>query len=387
MWGNWWLSCWPGRGSDGGQDVGPGRSFGGVADYCLHDPRMPGEAHHPESAERVEWTETRNLATSEGERAGRIMAATAEASPELKCLAGVAATGRKLEKPVCHYSLSWAKDEKPDRQEMRRAAQESLKALGMERHQALVVSHRDGQPHVHVIANRVDPESGKAAGLNRSKLKLSKWAEEYERGQGKIRCPQRERNNARRGQGKRVQDRVSRPTGRHRREEMNPQQEERQAIPAGRAGAGAGGLAAGRGARGVGAASEAAWQGARGTGETEQAGVVGALRASPAAAGILGERLPRGAGALQAMAGAGRRSARDRRGDPRTNGSAGTLPGGVGGAATLGAGFVGKRAFRSGAGDREQGGRILPRGPGRVGETGAGGGAVERALTGFLQSS
>ena len=28
-------------------------------------------------------------------------------------LAGVAATGRKLEKPVCHYSLSWAKDEKP----------------------------------------------------------------------------------------------------------------------------------------------------------------------------------------------------------------------------------------------------------------------------------
>ena len=210
-----------------------------MADYCLHDPRMPGEAHHPESAERVEWTETRNLATSEGERAGRIMAATAEASPELKRLAGVAATGRKLEKPVCHYSLSWAKDEKPERQEMRRAAQESLKALGMERHQALVVSHRDGQPHVHVIANRVDPESGKAAGLNRSKLKLSKWAEEYERGQGEFRCPARVRNNARRGQGKRVQDRFSRPTGRHRREEMNPQQEERQAkIPAARSGSG-----------------------------------------------------------------------------------------------------------------------------------------------------
>ena len=174
----------------------PGRSFGGVADYCLHDPRMPGEAHHPESAERVEWTETRNLATSEGERAGRIMAATAEASPDLKHLAGGAATGRKLEKPVCHYSLSWAKDEKPDRQEMRRAAQESLKALGMERHQALVVSHRDGQPHVHVIANRVDPESGKAAGLSRSKLRLSQWVGKYEREQGEIRCPQREPREA-----------------------------------------------------------------------------------------------------------------------------------------------------------------------------------------------
>ena len=66
----------------------PGRSFGGVADYCLHDPRMPGEAHHPESAERVEWTETRNLATSEGERAARIMAATAEASPESQAPGG-----------------------------------------------------------------------------------------------------------------------------------------------------------------------------------------------------------------------------------------------------------------------------------------------------------
>ena len=181
----------------------PGRSFGGVTDYCLHDPRMPGEAHHPESAERVEWTETRNLATEQGDRAARIMAATAEASPELKRLAGAAATGRKLEKPVCHYSLNWAKEEKPDRQEMRRAAEGSLKALGMERHQALIVSHRDGQPHVHVIANRVEPESGKAAGLSRSNLKLSKWAERYEREQGKIRCPARERTTSagRRGSG------------------------------------------------------------------------------------------------------------------------------------------------------------------------------------------
>ena len=74
----------------------PGRSFGGVADYCLHDPRMPGEAHPPESAERVEWTETRNLATSEGERAARIMAATAEAGPELKRLADVAGSLKAL---------------------------------------------------------------------------------------------------------------------------------------------------------------------------------------------------------------------------------------------------------------------------------------------------
>ena len=107
---------------------------------------------------------------------------------------------------MCHYSLSWAKDERPDRQEMKRAAAESLKALGLEKNQALIVSHRDGQPHVHVIANRVDPESGKAAGLSRSKLRLSKWAEGYEREQGKIRCPMREINNDRRSRGERVVD-------------------------------------------------------------------------------------------------------------------------------------------------------------------------------------
>ena len=201
----------------------PGRSFDGVADYCLHDRWVPVQGH-PESAERVEWTETRNLATSEGERAARIMAATAEAAPELKRLAGRAATGRKLEKPVCHYSLNWAKEEKPDRHEMLRAAERSLKALGMERHQVLIVSHRDGQPHVHVIANRVDPESGKAAGLSRSKLRLSKWAERYEREQGKIRCPARERNNKRRGEaGKRVVDGRGHSGGRFRRERMSPQ--------------------------------------------------------------------------------------------------------------------------------------------------------------------
>ena len=137
---------------------------------------------------------------------------------------------------MCHYSLNWAKEEKPDRQEMLRAAEASLKALGMERHQALIVSHRDGQPHVHVIANRVDPESGKAAGLSRSKLRLSKWAERYEREQGKIRCPARERNNKRREAGERVVDGRGHSGGRFRRERMSPQREPREAIPAQREG-------------------------------------------------------------------------------------------------------------------------------------------------------
>ena len=68
------------------------------------------------------------------------MAATAEAAPELKRMAGGSAVGWKLEKPVCHYSLNWAPDETPERQEMSRAVDESLKALGLEKHQALIVA-------------------------------------------------------------------------------------------------------------------------------------------------------------------------------------------------------------------------------------------------------
>lgn len=215
--------------------AGLGRSFRGVTEYCLHDRRLEGEPHL-QSSERVEWTETRNLATSQGERAARIMAATAEAGGELKRLAGVAASGRKLEKPVCHYSLNWAEKEKPDRGEMRRAVEGSLQALGMEGHQALMVAHNDGHPHVHVIVNRVDPESGKAARLSRSKLELSRWAEGYEREQGQIRCRQREVNNERRSVGESVVDGRGHSGGRWRRERMSRHQEQRVRIPPGRDG-------------------------------------------------------------------------------------------------------------------------------------------------------
>jgi len=133
------------------------------------------------------------------------MAATAKAALDLKRLAGGAQGGRKLAKPVLHYSPSWAQDETPDRQEMSRAVDGSLEALGLKGHEALIVAHDDTRhPHVHVIANRVDPETGEAAKLGNSKLRLSRWAEGYEREQGRIRCEERVKNNARRRAGQEV---------------------------------------------------------------------------------------------------------------------------------------------------------------------------------------
>ena len=201
------------------------------AKYCLHDAPEPDEAERPESTDRVEWAETRNLA-SRPERAAGQMAATANAAPELKRLAGVSAAGRKLEKPVVHYTLSWAKDERPDRAEMNRAAEETLEALGLERHQALVVAHNDkAHPHVHVIANRVDPETGKAASLRGDRHKLSRWAERWERERGQVKCPERVKNNAERAKGTPTKDRKSLHTARHRRERMHPPRVQRRVAP------------------------------------------------------------------------------------------------------------------------------------------------------------
>ena len=113
----------------------------------------------------------------------------------------------------------------------------SLKALGLEGHEALIAAHDDTRhPHVHVIANRVDPETGKAAKLGNSKLRLSRWAEGYEREQGRIRCEARVKNNARRRAGEEVV-RIpwQRPLhwARFRREGMPPGQARRAAAPGG----------------------------------------------------------------------------------------------------------------------------------------------------------
>jgi hypothetical protein len=178
-----------------------GRSFRGVALYYLHDKRQDGEAERLTSG-RVAWVETVNLPTGDPERAWRIMAHTALAQAELKAAAGIKATGRKLSKPVFAYSIAWHPDERLTKAEMLEAGRSSLKDQGLEEHQAIILAHTDKpQGHVHIIVNRVHPVTGKAATLSNSKLKLSQWAEAYERKRGKVYCPQRVENNARRRRG------------------------------------------------------------------------------------------------------------------------------------------------------------------------------------------
>src|SRR5690606_30720533 len=78
-----------------------GTSFKGLTAYLMHD------IGSRDSAERVAWTHTHNLATDDPQKAWKVMASTAKSQAELKAEAGVKNTGRKSNAHVMHYVLSW----------------------------------------------------------------------------------------------------------------------------------------------------------------------------------------------------------------------------------------------------------------------------------------
>lgn len=118
------------------------RSFRGLAAY-LQAGRLRQEQN------RVAWSASRNLPTSEPELAAKIMRATA-------------AQNVYVRQPVYHLALSFDPGDVIDRGAMERVADRVLAALELQEYQALLVAHRDrGHPHVHVLINRVHPETGK----------------------------------------------------------------------------------------------------------------------------------------------------------------------------------------------------------------------------------
>jgi hypothetical protein len=117
-----------------------GKSFRALAWYLSNG----------EEQSRVAWAVGRNLPTSDPELAATFMRATAARSD-------------RVEKPVYHLALSFDPGDSVDRAAMERVAVRVLERLGLAEHQAVIVAHRDrGHAHVHVLANRVHPETGKA---------------------------------------------------------------------------------------------------------------------------------------------------------------------------------------------------------------------------------
>ena len=168
-----------------------GRLFAGVVAYLTHDAHTADD-RRPASSARVGVVEVENLPECDPETAGRIMHGTARDADELKRLAGVSTRGRKLDRPVYHYSLSWAPGERPSAEDKLAAARASLRAVGMEDRQALVIEHTDRKhQHVHVVVNRVSAEDGRAASVSHDARALSRWARTWEREHGGLRCTRR----------------------------------------------------------------------------------------------------------------------------------------------------------------------------------------------------
>ena len=118
--------------------VTSGSNFSGLAAY------LTGER------ERVAWTEARWMIGTDPKEVAREMEAAAGQSS-------------RVEKPVYHISISFDPADAPTREQMQEAADQVLKDLGLEEHQAFLVAHQDkGHPHVHIMVNRVHPETGKA---------------------------------------------------------------------------------------------------------------------------------------------------------------------------------------------------------------------------------
>lgn len=183
-----------------------GTSFQGCVSYMAHDKRAESERAR-RTSERVAWTLTRNLPTDDVDKAWRIMSFTAEHQKEIKAAAGERLSGQRCRKPVYSLTLAWDPSQTPSRDEMLRAAEGALKTLKMADRQAVIFCHTDEpQPHIHIVINRVCHLTGRAADIKRDWIKLSKWAEGYERETGQILCELRVNHNARRKQGEYVKN-------------------------------------------------------------------------------------------------------------------------------------------------------------------------------------
>lgn len=88
--------------------------------------------------------------------------------------------------PFYHYVLSWREGEQPTKKQVEEAVKHSLKALGMHENQAAYAIHRDTEnTHVHIVVNRVNPNTLTLSGPPRyDYFALDKACREIELRQG-----------------------------------------------------------------------------------------------------------------------------------------------------------------------------------------------------------
>jgi Relaxase/Mobilisation nuclease domain len=158
-----------------------GKSVTGAVRYALGpDTKRP----KPGNPNRVDWISGQGFGfdintTDDAHLARRVM--------EFDALNQTSRT-RKCEQDCVHLNLSlgWRPGETPERREMEAAARGALQALGMANAKALFIAHNDKEyAHLHVIASKINPDTGRAYDLKGSWQTLATWAQAYDSGGGR----------------------------------------------------------------------------------------------------------------------------------------------------------------------------------------------------------
>lgn len=119
--------------------------FQALARYLVH-----GKTGTSPDPRRVAWVLTQNLPTDDPDLAAKYMTATAQLSARTR-------------KAAYHFMIAWHRNERPSPEAMQQVARLTLQMAGLEEHQALVMGHGDKpHPHLHVLLNRVHPDTGRA---------------------------------------------------------------------------------------------------------------------------------------------------------------------------------------------------------------------------------
>src|SRR6266705_2509857 len=139
-----------------------GRRFAALARYLVF-------GRSGDEPERVAWTASRNLGTEDPEVAAALMQATANANLQ-------------VESPVYHLTINFDPEDPVTPERMQAVADRVLADLGLAEHQALLVAHRDrSHPHVHIMVNRVHPETGVAWDRWKDRAQIERTLRELER--------------------------------------------------------------------------------------------------------------------------------------------------------------------------------------------------------------
>jgi hypothetical protein len=147
--------------------VSSGQRFAPLAKYLT-----VGKSGH--EADRVAWTEGRNLPTDDPVLAAQVMQATAHENPHVM-------------EPVYHLAVSFdPKDrEKATPELMHRVADQLLHDLKLDGHQVMIVAHQDREHmHMHLMINRVHPETSRAWDRWRDRAIIQRSLREQERALG-----------------------------------------------------------------------------------------------------------------------------------------------------------------------------------------------------------